>query len=384
MNMEVNKILQGDIKEISKQLPSNFVNTIVTSPPYWGLRDYGTAIWIDGNSDCDHRPKRKNGTGTQTITGGITGNHMHEGFKGDSCPKCGAKRIDNQIGLEATPGEHVTVLVNLFQELRRVLRDDGTLWLNYGDCYATSPNGRSAADTKAAGKDDRTFRDKPFSTIAGGLKPKDLVGMPWRIALALQADGWYLRSDIIWSKPNCMPSSVRDRPTLAHEYIFLLSKSPKYYYDQDAIKEPKATSSLSDSRTNADGQRRNRDFPGQASNGGTNLGGGSDYANKRTVWTVNTHPYSEAHFATFPPQLIRPCILAGCPPGGVVFDPFFGSGTVGQVAVETGRYWLGVDLKTEYIELATNRIAKAQPALFIFGSEDNKRDEPKQAALWGE
>lgn len=363
--MKFNRVIQGDVKEIAKQLPDQCVNTIVTSPPYWGLRDYGTAEWIGGDSDCEHI-ERMARNDTDRETPGGKGGSFRGGTKQykDTCPKCGATRKDDQIGLEPTPDEHVAVMVDVFRELRRVLRDDGTLWLNYGDCYASSINGRSAADTKEAGNDNRTFRDKPFSTVGNGLKPKDLVGMPWRIALALQADGWYLRSDIIWHKTNPMPESVTDRPTRSHEYIFLLSKSERYYYDADAIREPKALSTITDQRENENGHRRDRDFPGQPSNGGTNLGGPDGGRNKRTVWTVSTKPYREAHFATFPPDLIKPCILAGCPEGGIVLDPFIGSGTVAQVAIELRRQWLGIELNPEYINLTNGRLKEVQPMLF--------------------
>lgn len=360
MIIEANRVIIGDVREVAKILPDCSVNCIVTSPPYWGLRDYGTAEWVGGDVSCDHRVGNQvsDNKAKNAIKSGV-----RPGCDASKCRLCGAIRKDNQIGLESTPQEHVAIMVDVFRELRRVLRDDGTLWLNYGDCYATSANGRSAADTKAAGNDDRTYRDKPFSTVSGNLKPKDLVGMPWRIALALQDDGWYLRSDIIWSKTNPMPESVTDRPTKSHEYIFLLAKSERYYYDADAIREPKALSTILDPRTNSNGHRRDRDYPGQPNNGGTNLGGPDGYRNKRTVWTISTKPYKEAHFATFPPDLIKPCILAGCPEGGIVLDPFIGSGTVAQVAIELRRNWLGIELNPEYAELTQRRIASLQPML---------------------
>jgi DNA modification methylase len=273
----------GDCRAVLATLPAASVHCVVTSPPYWGLRDYGVA---------------------------------------------------GQLGMEASLGEYVDVMVGVLREVRRVLRDDGTLWLNMGDSYATSINGRSAHDTKAAGNDDRTFRDKPFTTITpdwksrvgqsgnkgnGGadhgfrisdpvLKPKDLCGIPWRVAFALQADGWYLRQDIIWSKPNPMPESVTDRCTKAHEYLFLLSKRERYYYDAEAIAEV--------------GTGRETFFPATPQlkaltiTGARNDGDSANLApaitrNKRSVWEVTTAPFSEAHFATFPPALIEPCIKAG-------------------------------------------------------------------------
>jgi DNA modification methylase len=244
------RILQGDCRELLATLPDESVHCVVTSPPYWGLRDYG-----------------------------VTG----------------------QLGLEPTPEAHVAAMVAVFREVRRVLRKDGTLWLNYGDCYASSVNGRKAEDIE---NDDRTFRDKPFSTAVGGLKPKDLVGMPWRVAFALQADGWWLRQDIIWAKPNPMPESVRDRCTKAHEYIFMLTKSPRYYYDAEAIAEELAVEPHAPGNKKLDASRNDHDQMAK-------MWGANGTRNKRSVWTVATAPFKEAHFATFPPELIEPCIKAG-------------------------------------------------------------------------
>jgi DNA modification methylase len=291
------RILQGDCRGVLKSLPDESVHCVVTSPPYWGLRDYG---------------------------------------------------VSGQLGMEATYQEHVETIADVFDEVRRVLRSDGTLWLNYGDSYATSVNGRSAADTKAAGNDDRTFRDKPFSTIQGVLKPKDLCGIPWRVAFALQERGWWLRQDIIWSKPNPMPESVTDRCTKAHEYIFLLSKSERYYYDSEAVAEaaaPGARLFNGGHDVGADRQDNNRsDFTEISSR------------NKRSVWTVATQPFTEAHFATFPPALIEPCILAGCPEGGTVLDPFGGAGTTGLVADRLKRNAVLIELNPAYAEMAERRI----------------------------
>jgi DNA modification methylase len=254
------RIICADVMDGLRQLPDESVHCVVSSPPYWGLRDYG---------------------------------------------------VDGQIGVEPTYQEHVDSVVAVFREVRRVLRKDGTLWLNYGDSYATSVNGRSAADTKTAGKDDRTFRDKPFSTIQGVLKPKDLCGIPWRVAFALQADGWWLRSDIIWAKPTPMPESITDRPTKSHEYVFLLTKAERYFYDAEAIKEA-TTQPLGVPRLT--GQHK-ADAGGFTTNGTGNSSLGSNQGeasrNKRSVWTIATSPFPEAHFATFPPELPEICILAG-------------------------------------------------------------------------
>jgi DNA modification methylase len=319
----------GDSLEIAKTLPSGSVQTIVTSPPYWGLRDYG---------------------------------------------------VSGQLGLERTPEEYVCHLVELFRELRRVLRDDGTLWLNLGDSYFSTSTGNigtkstlaSAGGTpfeKTMGEYVKTKMNRP--PIPNGYKQKDLVGIPWRVAFALQADGWYLRSDIIWHKPNPMPESVTDRPTKAHEYIFLLSKSSKYYYDADAVKEPAAY----DGRKDEMHKGSIKNYAGVMPNGQPQSmaqgahprwnkdENGNRVRNKRSVWTISTKPYKGAHFATFPKDLIAPCILAGAPVGGVVLDPFTGSGTTGLVSVELGRSFVGMELNPEYHAMATARIESAQAPL---------------------
>jgi DNA modification methylase len=297
-----------------------------------------------------------------------------------ACGICGAHRIDLQLGLERSLGEHVETMVDVFRAVRRVLRKDGTLWLNYGDSYATSVNGRSAADTKAVGNDDRTFRDKPFSTIGpifrpgnsdknGGrsnrdglrihagsmLKPKDLCGIPWRVAFALQEDGWWLRQDIIWSKPNPMPESVTDRCTKAHEYIFLLTKRERYYYDVDAIKEQAQNRDPGNIHHKGCEAARNGDRFHRTKAGLLDYGP-VEFRNRRSVWEIATAPFSDAHFATFPPALIEPCILAGCPKGGVVLDPFGGAGTTGLVADRLGRNAILIELNPEYTAMAERRI----------------------------
>ncbi len=307
------RLEQGDAVERLRELPAESVQACVTSPPYWGLRDYGTAAWEGGDSECDHAgpPKASERSGLKNDGRPEPGRKDYEmaatvPFR-DVCGKCGAKRIDSQLGLEPTPEEYVANLVAVFREVRRVLRDDGSVWLNLGDSYFGA--GRGPSDLA----DDRGFhtavtRDGfPLKGVYrhGSLKSKDLVGIPWRVAFALQADGWWLRSDIIWNKPNPMPESVTDRPTRAHEYIFLLTKSARYFYDADAIRE--------------EGEGRLDRSPG--SNGRIGVQGWkaepleeANGRNKRSVWTVTTQPYPEAHFATFPPKLIEPCILAGSPP----------------------------------------------------------------------
>jgi len=324
-------IYHGDALTILKEMEAESINCVITSPPYWGLRDYG---------------------------------------------------IDGQLGLEATPELYVSKMLKVFQEIRRVLKTDGTVWLNLGDSYFGSGQGWSKNKIHAEGKQasnrgsvKRTWLagygySKPPGYISSkqpkGLKPKDLVGIPWRVAFALQTDGWWLRSDIIWAKPNPMPESVADRPTKTHEYIFLLTKSKKYYFDQnsvktlsrypegpnspDKIKSPygQGFSRRSDKQTGFNERWDQMSKQEQRSNG----------ANIRTVWNIATMPYLEAHFATFPEKLIEPCILAGCPSGGVVLDPFSGSGTALAVSKRLGRLGIGIELKKDYINLSKKRLSQ--------------------------
>lgn len=366
----VDQIIQGDCLDVLKSLPDGLVNTCITSPPYFGLRDYGTATWEGGNPDCKHRRESKKSD--KTITG-------HKNFDdmpgvGDAiyksiCPLCGAVRIDQQIGLEETPDEYVQRLVEVFREVRRVLRDDGTLWLNLGDSYNGS--GKGAWDVTDVQKEVYVPPKGTKATKINGLKPKDLIGIPWRVAFALQADGWYLRQDIIWHKPNPMPESVKDRCTKAHEYIFLLSKSQRYYYDYEAIKEP----STGDSKGCSASFKRENSKRGESICPNSpmpthrpdreDVQYDGDTRNKRSVWTVATKPFSEAHFATFPEELINPCVLAGSPEGGLVYDPFMGAGTTAYVAKKLGRHFLGSELNPEYIAIANKRIYSIEESLFI-------------------
>jgi len=302
------RVIIGDCIEGIRTLPDQSVHTCVTSPPYFGLRDYGMA---------------------------------------------------GQIGLEDTPDAFVSRLVDVFREVRRVLRDDGTLWGNLGDSYAGYHGNKNALMPTSAtngwtnGTNENSRGDKRPQDI--GLKQKDLLGIPWRVAFALQADGWYLRQDIIWHKPNPMPESVGDRCTKAHEYLFLLSKSQRYYYDAEAIKEPAAESSLSRLAQNVEAQAGSTRVPGKTN--GTMKAVGGEMRNRRSVWTVTTKPFKGAHFATFPPDLIEPCILAGSPIGGTVLDPFGGSGTTAGVAMRNGRNAILCELNPEYAALMPERIA---------------------------
>ena len=365
------KILTGDCREVLKTLPNELVHCVVTSPPYWGLRDYGVA---------------------------------------------------GQIGLEGTPEDYTDELVAIFSELRRVLRSDGTVWLNLGDSYAGSGKGgnpdpgsskqatnkgsqtvgvlygkigetaRRAAVTNVTRKvflrpgsgradgvvDNRGQRNRD-GVSAPGIPAKNLIGIPWRVAFALQADGWYLRQDIIWSKPNPMPESVTDRCTKAHEYLFMLSKSASYYYDQDAIAEPAAyvgvtgqdangfknplrfNGKLAEFNKKQDGHGRRHAGFNARWDGAEQRGECATKRNKRSVWEIATAPFAEAHFATFPPALIEPCILAGCPEGGMVLDPFGGAGTTGLVADRLKRNAILVELNPDYAKMAERRITDDAP-----------------------
>lgn len=349
------QIINGDCRTELAKLADESVNCVVTSPPYFGLRDYG---------------------------------------------------VDGQIGLEHTPEAFVAELVAVFREVRRVLRDDGVCWLNLGDSYTGSgkggnPDGGKQATNKGSQSvgclygTGRTAREAAVTNVTRhnfDLGPKQLLGMPWRVALALQADGWILRQDIIWSKPNPMPESVQDRCTKAHEYVFLLSKSPRYHYDADAIAEPVAPATISRLAQDVEAQEGSHRVPGKTNGamkavgkgnaktfrgGGAYTGGRSfdnsagverdshgnapnetGTRNARSVWTIATQPFSEAHFATFPPELAERCIKAGCPVGGTVLDPFGGAGTTGMVADRLQRNAILIELNPAYAEIARNRITK--------------------------
>ena len=310
-------ILCGDSLQILKKLPDQSVNMCVTSPPYYALRDYGTASWVGGDNNCDHSQAKIPTRFDYQISQKQTTSKGTDVKRYKSvCPKCGAVRVDEQIGLESSPAEYIERLVAVFHEVKRVLRDDGTLWVNIGDSYAGSGKGGANYPDNAKGYKQGTNRGSVAATLPtitpSNCKPKDLIGIPWMLAFALRADGWYLRQDIIWQKPNPMPESVTDRCTKSHEYIFLLSKQAKYFYDADAIKEPTHTK---------DANLRDRDTtklnncPGRTRMGGLTHND-YDYRNKRDVWSVATSPYSGAHFATFPEKLIEPCILSSTKVGG--------------------------------------------------------------------
>jgi site-specific DNA-methyltransferase (adenine-specific) len=306
-NNAVATVMVGDCLAALSSMPDRSVNCCVTSPPYYGLRDYG---------------------------------------------------VDGQIGLEDSPDAYVSRLVEVFREVRRVLTDDGTLWLNIGDSYNAHPGQRKTTDK--AGKKQQSLRGSQSapSRSVDGLKPKDLIGIPWLLAFALRADGWYLRQDIIWNKPNPMPESVTDRCTKAHEYIFLLSKSERYFFDNEAIKElaTQAGKRISLGR---------KSFSKRQSAGAAVMPSGNalsayydvpETRNRRSVWTVTPKPYKGAHFAVYPPELIEPCVIAGCPEGGTILDPFGGSGTTGGVALKHGRNAVLCELNGDYAALMPARI----------------------------
>jgi DNA modification methylase len=303
------EILVGDAVTRLRELSDGSVRTCVTSPPYWGLRDYGN---------------------------------------------------DGQLGLESTPQEFVENLCQVFDEVRRVLADDGTLWVNLGDSYfphSGSRGNKTPAGDTLRGRDNEYQPAPKLSPGDANLKQKDLVGVPWRFAFAMQDRGWYLRQDIIWAKPNPMPESVTDRCTKAHEYIFLLTKNPRYYFDNEAIKEPAIWSDdkrKGNGRHTYDGKRSENDGLIQQSFVTIN-----DTKNKRSVWTVNTKGYKEAHFAVYPTELIEPCVKAGSAVGDTVLDPFSGSGTTGEVALKLGRNYVGCELNPDYAKLSENRITEA-------------------------
>jgi DNA modification methylase len=422
----VYRILEGDVTEVLRTLATESVQCIVTSPPYWGLRDYGTATWDGGDPGCKHV--------AHTIRTGLGLAALGERFRGgghkqgevteiqyrDVCAQCGAVRVDQQIGLEKTPEEYVAKMVAVFGEVRRVLRSDGTCWVNMGDTYAAN-RGYQVPDSKYVDVgNSKGMKIKDF-----GLKSKDLVGAPWMLAFALRADGWYLRQDIIWEKPNPMPESVHDRCTKSHEYLFLLTKSPRYFFDQAAISEPvtgnahsrgngvnpKATWKTPDGWDTSTGngghgsfhkEGREEGFVGyqpksrplgekgsQAnpeevrSARGAAFGRGAGWReaghikqnesfsaavkdlvetrNKRSVWTIATQAFPEAHFATYPEKLVEPCVLAGSKEGDTVLDPFAGSGTTGVVALRYGRNFIGIELNAEYAEMARRRIEDDAP-----------------------
>ena len=323
-----NMIYCGNALSILQQLPSESVQMCVTSPPYYGLRDYG---------------------------------------------------VNGQIGIESSPSEYTEVLVAVFQEVRRILKPDGTLWLNIGDSYAGSGKGAWSKPIEKRPSSKQVYHCKSDDRNATmpkrwkNIKAKDLLGIPWLLAFSLRDDGWYLRSDVIWQKPNCLPEAVKDRPTKSYEHLFLLAKQANYYYDRTAIMEPIAKSTFPRNKRAVAENKHTGDVPGQSIQ--TILQprssmGNSGMRNKRDVWNISTNGYrANGHYAVFPEKLVEPCILAGCPAGGVVLDPFFGSGTVGVVCRRLGRQYIGIELNHKYCVLAQARIDKVKEGTSI-GSQN--------------
>jgi len=354
-------ILFGDCKETLSEFLPQSARTCVTSPPYYGLRDYGTATWVGGDPNCNHRRDTK-----VNPKNCITGHKNHDEMAGVGdaiyktvCPKCGAIRQDSQIGLEETPEEYIENLVNVFRGVWDVLTDDGTLWVNLGDSYYNYRPGKGQSYPKqSVSKTKQDLPDKcnKRGNKLDGLKEKDLIGIPWMFAFAMRKDGWYLRQDIIWHKPNPMPESVKDRCTKSHEYIFLFSKNRKYFYDNESIKEPVKQDWGTRDRTK--GKYHNIGSGLQPHSGLTKS---YDRKNKRSVWSVTVKPYKEAHFATYPPDLIEPCILAGSEEGDTVLDPFMGAGTTAAVAKSLNRHYIGCELNEDYGNLIQKRIQDYQP-----------------------
>lgn len=383
LDIYLNKITLFDVNN-PLPLPDDSIDCVVTSPPYWGLRDYGTGRWEGGAEDCDHSPGNISRVEKTTLQGGKnTAGNQKEGYS-NICAKCGAQRIDKQIGLEGTPEKYVSKMVEIFRDIRRVLKPNGTCWLNLGDSYYNGNKGgiwdeRRVKYSPLQQNNSGSLRiNQPNRNFIQGFKPKDLIGIPWRVAFALQADGWWLRQDIIWRKPNPMPESVKDRCTKAHEYIFLLTKSAKYFYDADAIKE-----SWKDNKYDIERAIKGVKYNGKYKDGyiscddhlyhtatGGPIGKPQNGRNKRSVWEISNQPFPEAHFATFPEELPKLCILAGCPVNGIVLDPFAGSGTVGKVATELGRNFILFELNSEYIKIAKKRINTSMNLFQHFNREN--------------
>jgi len=349
-----NVIFNEDCRNGLCKLPDKSIDCCVTSPPYYGLRDYGTAQWEGGNPDCKHFVM---GDGQSA---GIKQQSNHGSLRTakDVCPTCGANRIDKQIGLEETPESYISQLVEIFTEVKRILKPAGTLWLNIGDSYAGSGRGKGDINKKGIQQKASYVGDftKPYRLK--GYKNKDLIGIPWMLAFALRDAGWYLRQDIIWAKPNPMPESITDRCTKSHEYIFLLSKSVKYHFEYEAI-QTETQGGEHDKRSRIG----RKTYPTELINGIRNTGF-YPKANKRDVWTVCSEPEPEAHFACFPQKLIVDCIKAGCPEKGIVLDPFMGSGTTAVVARKLNRSYVGFELNPEYIKIADAKL-KRELGLFI-------------------
>ena len=339
------RLMCGNALEELRKLPDQSINTCVTSPPYYGLRDYGTGTWVGGDPNCPHyrTTKRSDITATGHRTMMETGHPMGDAIYKTVCPICGAVRVDSQIGLEETPEEYINRLVEVFREVKRVVRDDGILWVNIGDSYMSKP--------------------PRYKELLRNYKTKDLIGIPWMLAFALRNDGWYLRQDIIWAKNNPMPESVKDRCTRSHEYIFMLTKKKRYWFDREAIQEDAVSRSGMGAKFGGYKYGDSDDPKYQCYSGNKYKPNGK--RNKRDVWNCSVAITKDAHFAVFPKDLIEPCILSSCPENGWVLDPFSGSGTSGIVAINNSRNYIGIELNPEYIEITKRRVSKECTNAFI-------------------
>jgi DNA modification methylase len=365
------KIICGDALATLPELPAESIQCCITSPPYYGLRDYGTGRWEGGDPACDHSRR------TSTKTGAVTtqsmphnSNHELEPWLGGVCGKCGAVRVDQQIGIEATPEQYIDKIVQLGQGIRNALREDGTFWLNLGDSYYNYRPGCISQPKQTLTRHEGAVVEKTAkrSTRLAGFKEKDRLMIPARCAIALQQDGWFLRDEIVWHKPNPMPESVTDRTTKSHEFMYLLTKSKDYYYDAEAIKEkvtsenPTSSQEYRASINRGSNNRMAHSFdPDTTQKAFGNPESGN--RNKRSVWKVATVNCSDPHFAPFPPDLIKPCIMAGSRTGDTILDPCGGRGTLGEVAMELGRNAILIEINPKYAALCAANVNDTTPGL---------------------
>lgn len=366
----IDKVFNEGCLQGLRQLPDNIVDCCVTSPPYYALRNYGTGHWEGGRQQCDHKDAKIKTRFDYDISEKQSSNRGTDVQRYTKvCPSCGAIYVDEQIGLEESPEQYIEKLTKVFMEVHRVLKPEGTLWINIGDSYNSSAAWNKNPHGFDQTRPNRITQQGINGCIKTGkkvikennLKPKDLIGIPWMLAFSLRNAGWYLRQDIIWHKPNPTPESVLDRCTKSHEYIFLLSKSKQYYFDHEQMQEP-ATSTPSSGVIGGNKYGKNDDPHFRTFSGKVWTPKGT-MRNKRDVWSVNVKGDSIAHFATYPEELIMPCILAGCPHGGLVLDPFMGSGTTARVARKLNRHFVGFELNPDYIELINQKIV-VTPSLF--------------------
>ena len=347
--MILDTILPGDCKEVLKTFPDAYFDCCVCSPPYFSQRDYSTACWVGGDSECNHQRSNKQVAATKN-------EHLSaDGLYKDICSKCGAKRVDKQIGLEPTPKLYVDNLVRIFDEVQRVLKPTGTCWVVIGDTFAGGGRGSGYGGKQDSNKG---CANMPRSRVPLGMKPKELMEIPWMFAFALRKAGWLVRQEVVWNKPNVLPEAVKDRCVKSHESIFLLTKKGHYYFDYESILEPCVTPKDAKAGHTFGSLKGKADTVAKAH--AADLGHKWEYSpsrRKRSVWTCTTVAYKGAHFAAYPPELIRPCIKAGCPKGGIVLDPFGGSGVTGMVAKQEGCHYVLIELNPDYITMAEKRIA---------------------------